>query len=164
LGTPLGYANSTLAWNADTGQLAWHYNHAPGESLDLDEVFERVLVDDQGQNYVFTAGNPGLLWKVDRKTGTYLGHKEMVFQNVYDSFDPATAEPHHRNDIVEQRFGEWVSGCPSTEGGKGDRCAFSRNGQCAVRVGAARSKIAGQRLGVRRRPEIPLLEPRRGEL
>ena len=40
------YANSTLALNADTGKLAWYYDHAPGETLDLDEVFERVLVDD----------------------------------------------------------------------------------------------------------------------
>ena len=112
------YANSTLALNADTGKLAWYYDHAPGETLDLDEVFERVLVDDQGQNYVFSAGKTGILWKLDRKTGKYLGHKEMVFQNVYDSIDPTTGEPHYRNDIVEQRIGEWVPGCPSTEGGK----------------------------------------------
>jgi alcohol dehydrogenase (cytochrome c) len=112
------YANSTVALNADTGKLAWYYNHAPGETLDLDEVFERVLVDDQGQNYVFSAGKTGILWKLDRKTGKHLGHKEMVFQNVYDSIDPTTGEPHYRNDIVEQRLGEWVPGCPSTEGGK----------------------------------------------
>lgn len=112
------YANSTLALNADTGKLAWFYDHSPGETLDLDEVFERVLVDDQGQHYVFTAGKPGILWKLDRKTGKHLAHKEMVFQNVFDSFNPTTGEPHYRNDIVEQRMGEGVTGCPSTEGGK----------------------------------------------
>jgi alcohol dehydrogenase (cytochrome c) len=112
------YANSTLALNADTGKLVWYYDHAPGETLDLDEVFERVLVDDQGQSYVFSSGKTGILWKLDRKTGKYLGHKEMVFQNVYDSYNPATGEPHYRNDIVEQRIGEWIPGCPSTEGGK----------------------------------------------
>jgi alcohol dehydrogenase (cytochrome c) len=116
------YANSTLALNADTGKLAWYYDHAPGETLDLDEVFERVLVDgkdaDQGQSFVFSAGKTGILWKLDRKTGKYLGHKEMVFQNVYDSINPTTGEPHYRNDIVEQRIGEGVLGCPSTEGGK----------------------------------------------
>ncbi len=112
------YANSTLALNPDTGKLAWYYDHAPGESLDLDEAFERILVDDQGQSLVFSAGKPGILWKLDRETGKYLGHKEMVFQNVYDSFDPVTGEPHYRNDIVEQRIGEWVQSCPSTEGGK----------------------------------------------
>lgn len=112
------FANSTLALNADTGKLVWYRNLAPGETLDLDEVFERVLVDDQGQKLVFSAGKTGILWKLDRTDGKYLGHKEMVFQNVYDSIDPKTGEPHYRNDIVEQRVGEWVSACPSTEGGK----------------------------------------------
>jgi alcohol dehydrogenase (cytochrome c) len=28
--------------------LKWHYTHAPGENFDLDEVFERVLVDHDG--------------------------------------------------------------------------------------------------------------------
>jgi alcohol dehydrogenase (cytochrome c) len=106
-----------LALHADTGKLAWYYQHAPGESLDLDEVFERVLVDSGNQKMVFTAGKPGILWKLDRKTGQYLGHKETVFQNVFDSFDAKTGEPHYRNDIVEARLGEWIDSCPSTEGG-----------------------------------------------
>jgi alcohol dehydrogenase (cytochrome c) len=111
------YANSTVALDIDTGKLSWYYAHAPGESLDLDEVFERVLVDDNGQKLVFSAGKTGILWKNDRKTGKYLGHKETVFQNVYDSFDPQTGEPHYRNDIVEQQVGEWIQSCPTSEGG-----------------------------------------------
>jgi PQQ-dependent dehydrogenase (methanol/ethanol family) len=111
------YSSSTLALDPDTGKLVWYYQHSPGESLDLDEVFERVLVDSGGQKFVFTVGKPGILWKLDRKTGKYLGHKETVFQNVFDSFDPKTGEPHYRNDIVEQRLGEWIDSCPSTEGG-----------------------------------------------
>ncbi len=111
------FANSTVALNADTGKLAWYFSHAPGESLDLDEVFERVLVDDGGQKLVFSAGKAGVLWKNDRKTGKYLGHKETVFQNIYDSFDPTTGEPHYRNDIVENQIGTWVQSCPTSEGG-----------------------------------------------
>ena len=111
------YSSSTLALDADTGKLAWYYQHSPGESLDLDEVFERVLVDSGSQKFVFSAGKPGILWKLDRKTGKYIGHKETVFQNVFDSFDPKTGEPHYRNDIVEQQLGEWIDACPSTEGG-----------------------------------------------
>ena len=106
------YANSTLALNADTGKLAWYHSYAPGETLDLDEVFERVLVDDQGQNYVFSAGKAGILWKLDRKTGKYLGHKEMVFQNVYDSIDPrdrrAALSQRHRR-AARGRVGDRVS-------------------------------------------------------
>ncbi|MGA2878300.1 MAG: PQQ-binding-like beta-propeller repeat protein [Bryobacteraceae bacterium] len=111
------FANSTVALNADTGKLQWYYSHAPGESLDLDEVFERVLVDDSGQKLVFSAGKAGILWKNDRATGKYLGHKETVFQNIYDSFDPTTGEPHYRNDIVENQIGDWVQSCPTSEGG-----------------------------------------------
>jgi alcohol dehydrogenase (cytochrome c) len=111
------FANSTVALNADTGKLQWYFSHAPGESLDLDEVFERVLVDEGGQKLVFSAGKAGVLWKNDRATGKYLGHKETVFQNIYDSFDPKTGEPHYRNDIVENEIGTWVQSCPTSEGG-----------------------------------------------
>lgn len=147
------YANSTLALNPDTGKLAWYHSYAPGETLDLDEVFERVLVDDQGRNYVFSAGKTGILWKLDRKTGQYLGHHEMVFQNVYDSIDPTTGEPHYRNDIVEQRIGEWVTACPSTEGGKnwpsmtyyppGNRLIIPLSQSCLEMNGQAIDKVAG---------------------
>ena len=74
-------------------------------------------MDDNGQKIVFSAGKDGILWKLDRTNGKYLGHKETVFQNVYDSFDPKTGEPHYRNDIVEKQIGEWVQSCPTSEGG-----------------------------------------------
>ena len=97
--------------------MAWWYNHAPGESLDLDIVFERVLVDDAGQSLVFTIGKDAVLWKLDRKTGKYLGHKETIFQNVWAKFDPVTGTPTYRQDILEQETGQWIQGCPSTSGG-----------------------------------------------
>jgi alcohol dehydrogenase (cytochrome c) len=112
------FTGSTLALNPDTGKLVWYFQHAPGESLDLDEVFERVLVDIGDQKVVFSAGKAGILWKLDRRTGQYLGHKETVFQNVWERIDPKTGVPKYRNDIVEMPVGLWVSSCPSTEGGK----------------------------------------------
>jgi alcohol dehydrogenase (cytochrome c) len=111
------YTSSTVALNADTGTLAWHYQHAPGEALDLDVVFERVLVDAGTQKLVFTAGKDGVLWKLDRRTGKYLGHKETLFQNVWEKFDPVTGEPRYRPDIIDAEVGQWIDGCPSTEGG-----------------------------------------------
>jgi alcohol dehydrogenase (cytochrome c) len=111
------YTSSTLALNPDTGKLDWYFQHVPGESLDLDTVYERVLLDSGGQNLLFTIGKDGLLWKLDRKSGKFLDYKSTVFQNVYDSIDPKTGEVHYRNEIVEQRPEEWVQSCPSTEGG-----------------------------------------------
>jgi alcohol dehydrogenase (cytochrome c) len=111
------YSSSTVALNADTGQLAWYFQHAPGEALDLDVVFERVLVDVAGQKLAFTVGKDGVLWKLDRKTGKYLGHKETVFQNIWEAFDPLSGEPRYREDIMDNRVGEWIDGCPGAAGG-----------------------------------------------
>lgn len=111
------YTNSTLALNADTGKLAWHFQHVPGETLDLDEVFERVLVDIGGQKLLFTIGKAGILWKLDRTTGKFLAYKETVFQNVFSHIDPRTGEPTYRADILEQQIGQWLQACPSTQGG-----------------------------------------------
>ena len=111
------YTASTVALHPSDGTLAWHYQHAPGESLDLDEVFEKVLVDVGDQKLLFTIGKPGILWKLDRRNGQFLGYKETVFQNVFESFDPKTGTPTYRADIIEQETGKWIQSCPSTQGG-----------------------------------------------
>ncbi|HWY47264.1 MAG TPA: PQQ-binding-like beta-propeller repeat protein [Bryobacteraceae bacterium] len=112
------YANSTVALNPDTGKLVWYFQHAPGESFDLDEVFERVLVDIGEQKVSFNAGKAGILWKLDRRTGQYLGSKEMVKQTVWDHIDPKTGTPRYRTDILEMQINKPINVCPSTEGGK----------------------------------------------
>ena len=76
------YTSSTVALNPDDG------------TLDLDEVFERVLVDLDGRKLVFTIGKPGILWKLDRQTGEFLGHKETIFQNIFESIDPHDRHTH----------------------------------------------------------------------
>jgi alcohol dehydrogenase (cytochrome c) len=112
------YTASTVALRPGDGGLAWHHQHMPGESLDLDEVFERVLVDNGNEKWAFTIGKPGILWKLDRRTGKYVSHKETIFQNVFDRIDPKTGVPTYRKDILEQQVGTWIPACPSTEGGK----------------------------------------------
>ena len=112
------FANSTVALNPETGKLAWYFQHAPGESFDLDEVFERVLVDIGDQKVSLSAGKAGILWKLDRRTGQYLGHKEMVKQTVWAEINPKTGEPRYRSDLLEMQLNKPVNVCPSTEGGK----------------------------------------------
>ncbi|MDE0002248.1 MAG: PQQ-binding-like beta-propeller repeat protein [Rhodospirillaceae bacterium] len=111
------FTNSTIALRTDTGELDWYFQHAPGEALDLDEVYERVLIDADGRKLLFSIGKHGILWKLDRETGEFIDYKETVFQNVFDSIDPETGRPQYRADIVEHRIGEWIQACPSTEGG-----------------------------------------------
>ncbi len=112
------YTNSTVAVNADTGELDWHFQHVPGEALDLDESFERVLVDLGDEKLVFSIGKHGILWKNDRVTGAFRGHAETVFQNAFTRIDPETGLVVYREDIQNAGLDEWVSVCPSSAGGK----------------------------------------------
>jgi alcohol dehydrogenase (cytochrome c) len=111
------YTASTVALRGADGSLAWHYQHIPAESLDLDEVFERVLVDIGDEKALFTIGKVGVLWKLDRRTGKFLGHRETVFQNVFTHIDAKTGVPTYRDDILNQKVDHWIQSCPSTEGG-----------------------------------------------
>lgn len=111
------FTSSTVALNPDNGKLAWYFQHVPGETLDLDEVFERVLVDSGGRKLMFSIGKAGILWKLDRQAHQFLGFKETVFQNIFTRIDPKTGAPTYRSDILEQEIGKWIQACPSTEGG-----------------------------------------------
>jgi alcohol dehydrogenase (cytochrome c) len=111
------YSSSTLALNPDDGKLKWYFQHAPGESLDLDEVFERVLVDHGDQKTLMTIGKPGILWKLDRVTGKFLDAKETMFQNVFANINHQTGEVTYRSDILNQKTNQWLSSCPGPEGG-----------------------------------------------
>lgn len=110
------YVTSTLALNSDDEKLAWHFQHIPGEALDQDEVFERVLVDIADRKYAFHIGKACILWKLDRKTGPHVAHKETIFQNVFDRIDAAAGKPVYRADIIAAKD-QWIAACPSTEGG-----------------------------------------------
>jgi alcohol dehydrogenase (cytochrome c) len=117
----------------DDGKLAWYFQHIPGESFDQDEVFERILVDSGKQKLLLTAGKTGILWKLDREAGKFLGYKNMVFQNVFDDIDAHTGKVHYRNDIVEQKADQWVQACPSTEGGKNwQAMSYNPEGQTLI--------------------------------
>ncbi|HAK53951.1 MAG TPA: alcohol dehydrogenase [Acidobacteria bacterium] len=111
------YTNSTLAIDPDDGAIVWYRQHVPGESLDLDEVFEKVLIDVGGRKLLYTIGKHGILWKLDRETGEFLGHKETVYQNVFDRIDAETGAVTYRADIATAEVSQWVSVCPSTAGG-----------------------------------------------
>ena len=112
------YTNSTVAVDVETGELEWYFQHVPGEALDLDEVFERVLVDRDGRQLVLSIGKHGILWKNDRVNGEFLGFAETVFQNVFTNIDPETGAITYRDDIINARLDEWTPACPSSAGGK----------------------------------------------
>ena len=111
------YTNSTLAIDPDDGRIVWHRQHVPGESLDMDEAFEQVLIDLFDEPYLLTIGKSGILWKLDRRTGEFQGLAQTVFQNVFSEVNLETGDVRYREDIRNMRIGEWLSVCPSTAGG-----------------------------------------------
>jgi len=90
------YTNSTLALDPEDGRIVWYHQYVPGETLDLDESFEQVIVDLPEGKVLFQIGKHGILWKLDAETGEFLAHKETVFQDVFDSIDPETGEVRYR--------------------------------------------------------------------
>ena len=110
------YTNSTLALNPDTGELKWYYQHLPGESHDMDEVFERILIDYDGKRSMFTMGKIAVLWELDVKTGQFRSAKDLGYQTLVD-IDPTTGDVTYREGAI-QEIGEELFWCPSTSGFK----------------------------------------------
>jgi alcohol dehydrogenase (cytochrome c) len=112
------FTNSTVAVSTDTGELDWFFQHVPAEALDLDEVFERILVNRGDDKLVFSLGKYGILWKNDRVSGEFQDYKETVFQNAFTDIDNKTGLVTYREDIQNAKLNEWTSACPSSAGGK----------------------------------------------
>ncbi len=88
------YTNCTIALDADTGKLAWHYQHMANDQWDLDWVFERQIVtmpiDGKPRKVVFNVGKMAILEALDAATGEYLFSIDSGTQNVITAIDPKT--------------------------------------------------------------------------
>jgi alcohol dehydrogenase (cytochrome c) len=95
------YSSSTIALNPDDGKLKWYFQHAPAEALDLDIVFERVLVDSGGQNWrlrsarTVSCGN-----SIVRPAN--ISATPSNFSKHLTKFDPKTGRPTYREDIIKE--------------------------------------------------------------
>jgi alcohol dehydrogenase (cytochrome c) len=110
------YTNSTLALDPDTGTIKWYYQHLPGETQDMDEVFERILIDVGGRKSVFTMGKLGVLWQLDRTTGAFIHASDLEYQNIVD-VNPTTGKVTYRPGMIPQ-ISVPIEMCPSTAGFK----------------------------------------------
>jgi alcohol dehydrogenase (cytochrome c) len=115
------YTNSTLAIDPTTGELKWYHQYLPTDSLDLDYVYERMLidlpVDGQDRKLVVTTGKLGIIEALDRVTGEWLWAKETVPQNVVLSIDPETGEKEINPEVIPV-IGETTFNCPADPGGR----------------------------------------------
>ena len=111
------YTNSTLALNPTTGKIAWYFQHIPGETIDMEVGFERVLVDGTGSNWLFTVGKDGILWKLDRRTGEFVDFTETVSTRIFCVAGQSGRTVTYRQDIIDAGIGDPISACPGIYGG-----------------------------------------------
>lgn len=111
------YTNSTLALDPKTGEIRWYFQHIPGETLDMEVGFERVLLDLEGRKLAVTVGKDGILWKLDRETGAFVDFVETLFQNIFLPLDRSSGRLQYRPDIMAAKIGDPVSACPGIYGG-----------------------------------------------
>ena len=131
------YHNSTLALDADTGEIVWYYQHL-NDSWDLDHPFERLLVDTRvspdpaavswinprltpGEERRVVTGIPGktgVVYTLDRATGEFLWATPTITQNVISGIDGATGQVTENAELVFSARGQTVLACPHASGGK----------------------------------------------
>ena len=131
------YHNSTLALDADTGEIAWYYQHL-NDDWDLDHPFERLLVDtavapdpdavawinprlQPGEERRVMTGIPGktgVVYTLDRETGEFLWANPTVAQNVITHIDGATGDVTENAEVIFSALGQELLACPSWAGGK----------------------------------------------
>ena len=110
------YSNTTLAINPDTGEVVWYRQTIPGETHDLDEVYESVLIDRGSQRSLFKMGKIGILWELDRSTGEILHATDLGYQNLVD-VDPNTGSLRYLPGVIP-KLNEPINQCPGTLGFK----------------------------------------------
>jgi alcohol dehydrogenase (cytochrome c) len=110
------YSNSTLALDPETGKIVWYHQFVPGETNDMDEVFESVLVDVGARNSIFKMGKLGILWEIDRRTGEFVRGTDLGYQNLL-RFDPKTGKVSYSRDMIP-KLNQELDMCPSFGGVK----------------------------------------------
>ena len=122
------YSNSTVALDIDTGKLAWHYQHLPGDDWDADHIHERTLVRTkfepdlksvkwvnpkiprgQERDMVISVGEAGGIWALDRQTGQFLWANPFPYDTPdshISKIDPDTGKVHINWDKVFKKDGD----------------------------------------------------------
>ena len=71
------YTNATLALDPRTGEIKWYFQHVPGETIDMEVGFERILVDIDGQQFAVydrKGRNPVEAGQEDRRLHRFQGN------------------------------------------------------------------------------------------
>jgi PQQ-dependent dehydrogenase (methanol/ethanol family) len=110
------YSNTVLALDPDTGRIVWFNQLLPGETHDMDEVFENILVDAGPRKSLFKMGKLGILWQIDRQSGKFVSARDLGYQNLV-RVDQSTGKVTYRPGMIPE-LGQVIDFCPSLAGFK----------------------------------------------
>jgi PQQ-dependent dehydrogenase (methanol/ethanol family) len=113
---------SQLAFDGDTGKLAWGYQMTPSDVWDFDGINEGVLaemtVDGSKQPVLMKADRNGFFYILNRQTGKLLSAEPFVHVNWAKGVDMKTGMPIE-DPSKRPRLGVWARDvCPNLIGGK----------------------------------------------
>ena len=131
------YTNSTLALDAETGEIEWYFQYIPAGNWDQDHPFERLIVETEvtpdadavswmnpniassERRKVITGipGKPGIVWTLDAATGDFLWATETNYQNIIVGVDVEGRKGITNPEIDITEIGQQKLVCPTTQGG-----------------------------------------------
>jgi alcohol dehydrogenase (cytochrome c) len=116
------YSSSTVAFDADTGNIKWYLQGTPYDAWDFDGVNEAVLTDlklaDGKREVMMKADRNGFFYVADRHTGKLISAKPFVPITWATGIDLATARPIEVADKRPRTGHTAVNICPNLLGGK----------------------------------------------
>ncbi|MBV9117185.1 MAG: PQQ-dependent dehydrogenase, methanol/ethanol family [Acetobacteraceae bacterium] len=116
------YTSSTLALDADTGQIKWYLQSTPAEAWDYDGVNELVLadipIDGQRTPVMMKADRDGFFFVANRETGKLISAEPFVPVNWAKRYDVANVRPIEDPAKRPRLDYKATDICPSWMGGK----------------------------------------------
>lgn len=97
------YTSSTLAIDADTGAIKWHYQTTPHDGWDFDGVNEFIpfdaTINGKKMKLGAKADRNGYFYVLDRTSGKFIGAHKFVMQTTWaDGINPKTGRPNYTKD------------------------------------------------------------------
>lgn len=102
------FSCSTVAIDAKTGKIVWHYQNTPNDGWDFDGVNEFVTYDDSGRTLGGKADRNGFFYVNDAKTGELVNAFPFVKKVTWATgIDLKTGRPNY---VPENRPGDPTAG------------------------------------------------------
>jgi PQQ-dependent dehydrogenase (methanol/ethanol family) len=112
------WTSSQLAFDGNTGKIAWGYQMTPSDVWDFDGVNEGVLADLSVGPALMKADRNGFFYVINRENGKLISAEPFVPTNWAKGVDMQTGMPIE-DPTKRPQLGKWARNvCPNLIGGK----------------------------------------------